>query len=239
LPDEKPHLQLQFIMTQLKLSFREDPESIEEHLQELVGRPVSLTLTDNSTRLLSFKTGEGRIALRLHRMFLAAPAQILAEIAAFIRDPQRGTSAIRRYIRVNRLPACRITEGKKPAGEEARGRIFDLKKVFDALNEEYFQGTVAASIRWGRRSRRRRVKKRILGTFCRETGSIRINPLLDKKTVPQYFVRFIVYHEMLHCALPGHEKNGRRYSHNAEFRRREREFREYTMAKDWEERNLC
>jgi hypothetical protein len=48
----------------------------------------------------------------------------------------------------------------------------------------------------------------------------------------------VVFHEMLHQAVPAREANGRRIVHGPEFRRRERAYPEFARAKAWEERNL-
>jgi hypothetical protein len=63
-----------------------------------------------------------------------------------------------------------------------------------------------------------------------------MNPLLDRRTVPRFFVEFIVYHEMLHADIGVETRNGRRRVHTWEFRRRERLFREYARAISWEKK---
>ncbi len=76
--------------------------------------------------------------------------------------------------------------------------------------------------------------KRTLGSYCLRTNTIRINPVLDRKTVPDYFIGFIVYHEMLHADMGVCRINGRRSVHSSEFRKRERMFKEYEKALAWE-----
>ena len=68
---------------------------------------------------------------------------------------------------------------------------------------------------------------------------IRINPLLDQSWVPLWFLRYILYHEMLHSVVPDEPLGrGRRRVHTEEFNRRERQFRSYARARKWEEENL-
>ena len=73
-----------------------------------------------------------------------------------------------------------------------------------------------------------------MGSYNAETSTIRINPLLDKKTVPAYFLEFVVYHEMLHAYLGIKTRNGRRSIHSREFRLHEKKFRHYAKAMEWE-----
>ena len=91
-------------------------------------------------------------------------------------------------------------------------------------------------ITWGKKNPKWSVRKRMLGSFCRNTNTIRINPVLDKKTIPQYIINFVIYHEMLHSVIPVEKKNGRRLIHTAEFRRREQLFKDYKKAAAWEKR---
>jgi predicted metal-dependent hydrolase len=76
--------------------------------------------------------------------------------------------------------------------------------------------------------------KRTLGSYSQRTNTIRINPVLDRKTVPAYFIEFIVYHEMLHADMGVGRINGRRSVHSSGFRIREKLFKKYEQALAWE-----
>ena len=105
------------------------------------------------------------------------------------------------------------------------------------VNEEYFEGRVSLSITWGTQSHRRIVKKRRLGSYDRDKNMIRISPILDRRTVPRYFVEFVVYHEMLHADIEIYKgRNGRRLIHTKEFRKREKLFKHYERAIAWEKK---
>ena len=59
-----------------------------------------------------------------------------------------------------------------------------------------------------------------------------ISSRLDKKTVPEIFVKFIVYHEMLHAdekEEEGARKRGR--VHSRAFRAKEKLFKDYSLIK--------
>ena len=60
------------------------------------------------------------------------------------------------------------------------------------------------------------------GVYVQDARIIRIHPTLDRVEVPEFYVAAVVFHEMLHQAVPAREVNGRRIVHGAEFRRRER-----------------
>src|SRR5213075_3179426 len=67
-----------------------------------------------------------------------------------------------------------------------------------------------------------------------------INPDHDQPFVPPWFLRYILYHEMLHAVVPDEAgPNGRRCVHTEKFYERERKFPRYRSARKWEEDNLA
>lgn len=120
------------------------------------------------------------------------------------------------------------------------GKHFDLQRIFDQLNDRYFGGRLRGyHVKWGRRRKQRPKDYFIFGTIQEEDRVIRINPLLDQSFVPSWFLRYILYHEMLHSVVPDEVLiNGRRRVHTEEFNRRERQFHSYSRARRWEADNL-
>ena len=120
------------------------------------------------------------------------------------------------------------------------GKYFDLRQNFDRLNERYFGGKLRGyKVLWGRKRKRRPKEYFIFGTIQEEDRVIRINPQLDQSFVPAWFLRYILYHEMLHSVVPDEVlANGRRRVHTEEFNRRERRYRSYLRARRWEQDNL-
>jgi hypothetical protein len=120
------------------------------------------------------------------------------------------------------------------------GRHFDLQRMFDQLNRRYFGGKLRGyEVKWGRRRKHRPKDYFVFGTIQEEDRVIRINPLLDQAFVPSWFLRYILYHEMLHSVVPDEVLNdGRRRVHTDEFNRRERRFHCYSRARRWEQDNL-
>lgn len=115
-----------------------------------------------------------------------------------------------------------------------KGEFHDLREIYDRVNGTYFEGRLDLPIKWvgNRVSKARRVIK--LGSYHLKTGQIRINRVLDKSDVPDYFVSYVVYHEMLHHLYPPYKGNrGRRKIHHEEFKQREKQFRDYVLVKDY------
>src|SRR5881398_3002098 len=120
------------------------------------------------------------------------------------------------------------------------GMHFDLRSMFDNLNERYFRGRLRSyKVMWGRRRKHRPKEYFIFGTIQEEDRVIRISPWLDQPFVPLWFLQYVLYHEMLHAFVPDEVgPNGRRKIHTEQFYRRERKFPAYRRARRWEEENL-
>jgi hypothetical protein len=121
------------------------------------------------------------------------------------------------------------------------GRYFDLRAMFDQLNERHFGGRLRGyKVIWGRWRKHRPKEYFVFGTIQEEDRVIRINPALDQPFVPRWFLRYVLYHEMLHSVVPDQTlAGGRRRVHTEQFNRRERDFPGYRRARRWEEENLA
>ncbi len=202
----------------------------------MLGREIGITLTENSTSMISIKRSPERPNLRIHRIFLEADDFVLQAVADFIRNRKSARPVIQAYIRRHTSSLKTGTPRKAPL--RTKGVCHCLTTLFDNVNAGYFRGEITAAITWGRKAKGRRTRRVTLGSYCRDSRTIRINPLLDRKTVPQFFLEYVIYHEMLHAALGIVDRNGRRSVHFKEFRRREREFAAYEQAIAWEKEHL-
>lgn len=212
-------------------------EDLARRISGDLGVPVRLAVTDNRSTMVSFRRAPGALRLRVHHMFLNAPDHVVRAISDYAGRGRSGAGlALDDYIR-GRQPLIRET-GRGAARLQARGRCFDLLAIFNALNAAHFQGGIRAKIGWGRMPSRRRRKSIRLGVYDHQTREIRIHPALDRPEVPAYFVRFIVFHEMLHQLFPSPTGKGRRNHHPRAFRDREKAFPQYETALQWEKENL-
>jgi len=111
----------------------------------------------------------------------------------------------------------------------AQGNSYDLDKMFSKLNRRYFDSSLEKpTLTWSQRKTRS-----ILGHHDRVYETITISKSLDSAQVPDWFVEFILYHEMLHIKHAARMINGRRYYHTTAFRQDERRFARYDDAQRW------
>jgi len=222
-------------MYQTCFPYELDEVSLKAYLQKTSRKEISLVITDNTTSMLSLRPeGKHTVVLRLHRMFLSACNDVLDEIASYVNDTRQQTPLVRNFINSN---LHRLRE--KPLRQmmaRTEGKHYDLHDIYHRINREYFNSAVSASISWGSKGPKRVARHRTLGSYSTHGHIIRINPILDSKSVPRYFLEFIVYHEMLHADMGIEKKEGRRSVHSKEFRRREKLFKEYERAIEWEKK---
>lgn len=227
---------------QLELSFEEAPRwdapALESTLAREAGREVQVVLTDNRSVLLSVKRTAGAPLVRLHHMFLHAPAAVIAALARNIR--RRGPAAsgeVRRFMNQN-LHRVRRTPREMPP-LQTRGRVYDLGSVFAEINARFFGGRVDVPITWGRGVGRARRGGITFGSYDPVLALIRIHPVLDRPAVPRYFLDSVVHHEMLHHQMGGvSDRAGRTVYHTRAFREAEARFPQHQQALAWEKQNL-
>jgi hypothetical protein len=215
---------------------------LADDLSSLLSERVRLTVHDNRSTMVSYRRGEGELHYRVHHMFLGAPDDVISALATFAGVPRGGATARRRqagaaidaWVKDHRarIGAPRLVS------LQPRGRAHDLQAIFDRLNAQHFDGSIEARIGWGpvRRGRRRRTVK--TGVYVQDARIIRIHPTLDRPEVPEFYLAAVVFHEMLHQAVPALEVNGRRVVHGRAFRARERAYPDHTRARAWEDQHL-
>lgn len=216
---------------------------LADELSSILSERVRLTVHDNRSTMVSFRRRPGEVHYRVHHMFLEAPGEVVSALAAFA-GPGRGGAGARRRRAGSHIDAFVKAHRARIAAPRADrleplGRVHDLQAIFDQVNAAHFDGAIEARIGWGpiRPGRRRRTVK--TGVYVQDARIIRIHPTLDRPEVPTFYVAAVVFHEMLHQAVPAREVNGRRVVHGAEFRRRERAYPDHARARAWEDWNLA
>jgi predicted metal-dependent hydrolase len=217
---------------QLTLPFGHSVDSVRGYFEVVTGKTISLIVTDNSTNMLSVRSKGKCIFVRLQRIFLQSSQEVIDEIAEYIKKGRGETPLLKKFV-IENLGNIKVKSSHKRI-MKTRGRFHNLREIFDALNKEYFDSRITCAITWGTKISRRFVKMRTLGSFDSQSNIIRINPVIDSKKVPKYFLSYIVYHEMLHADIGFAEKDGRYSIHSKEFRKREKLFKQYKRALAWE-----
>lgn len=181
----------------------------------------------------------GRVYVRISDIFKNAPLEVHRSLAfvlvAKLLGKQTPDAFERRYRAFAGTPQilrasdiARRRRGRKIIST-SRGRVYDLDKLFARINGRFFDDAIQKpTLTWSQRRTRR-----ILGHHDAAHDTIVISKTLDARDVPEWFVEYVLYHEMLHIKHPARIINGRRYYHTNAFRADEQRFPHYEAAQDW------
>ena len=190
-----------------------------------------------SSLTLTIRRREDVVFVRFSDLLRRAPLSVLEAAAALLlaRVYRRRASAslVEPYLeyarsgrtrsRMNRMRQNRV----RLRHTAAQGRHFNLDKLFDELNGEYFAGDLQKPrIGWSHRGWRRQ-----FGCYDPGPNQILLNRRLDHPRVPQYAVEYVLFHEMLHVKHPTRRSGCTLVSHSREFRDEEKLFTEFTRAR--------
>lgn len=227
---------------------RNEKERLEGRARELtsiiraeLGLPIRLKITDNKRLLLSQKRHPGAIEIRAHHVFLRADRRVHEAAARYLRDRDPASSAILDEFLAGEADYLRSARVRRPSRVSSLGKVHDLDLILREIVARHFEHPVdTPRIGWGRAASGKKGRKRSiqLGVYDREEALIRIHRALDRDWVPDFYVGFIVYHELLHHLIPPVERGGRLYVHTPEFRRLERKYHYYAEATAFERANL-
>jgi SprT-like family protein len=190
----------------------------------------------------TIRVRSGRVYVRLSDLFQSAPPEVIRALAFLLVARLLSRKAPPAYERIYRAYAfspqvlrasdiARRQRGRKVVST-AQGRVYDLERIFSRLNRRYFEGEIAKPVlTWSRRRARS-----ILGHHNSAHDTITISKTLDSREVPEWFVEYILFHEMLHIKHPARVINGRRYYHPPAFRAEERSYPRFQQAQEWLDR---
>jgi hypothetical protein len=160
---------------------------------------------------------EGAAALLLARVYRRrAPAPLVQPYLEYARSGRTRS-------RMNRMRRGRV----RLANTGPQGEHFDLDKLFEELNEKYFDGQLQRPhIGWSSRGWRRQ-----FGCYDPGPNQILLNRRMDRPTVPRCAVEYVLYHEMLHVKHPTRRSGCSLVSHSREFREEEKRFADFDRAR--------
>ena len=118
------------------------------------------------------------------------------------------------------------------------GEHYNLDEIYTKVNQTYFEGKLNLHITWFNPKKSRYQRRIVLGSYHRDKNLVKINRVLDQADIPEYYISFIVYHEMLHHVAPPIEKKFRkRQIHHQEFKDLEKKFHDYALVKEFRKKS--
>jgi len=165
----------------------------------------------------TIRVRSGQVYVRLSDLIKDSPPEVMRSLAFVLVARLLGKKVPAVHERVYRdytltpdvmrsSDIARRHRGRKMISS-AQGNAYDLEKMFSKLNRRYFDSSLEKpTLTWSQRKTRS-----ILGHHDRVYETITISKSLDSAQVPDWFVEFILYHEMLHIKHAARMINGRRY----------------------------
>jgi hypothetical protein len=233
---------------------RLSPEHWESYLGEKLARRVRVVYgRSRSTPLQARRPRSGATRdgepidwlVRMHAMFAAAPPPVRSAVVDLLhsgRRARRSRELLERWIAdaLARHPPPPVRESSL----STRGRHHDLARLAaDLLEREFAEDSGLRNspprLTWGRTSARGPRRGLRLGSYDAELALVRIHPALDQPAVPDWFVRYVLFHELLHAIHPPVRSSaGRWIRHGEQFRAREDAYPDLERALAWEKRHI-
>ena len=203
-------------------------------------RSCLVRVNANRRDVLWWRRNGRHLEVSVHHVLLTWPSEVIAVVA---REPEAWP------VLQGRLP----TEPRTAALPElhARGRVHDLdallaverRRLRDAHRNTKerlsLAGIADVPVTWGRWPAIPPRRTLRLGSCPHDPLLLRVHPVLDDTAVPSWFVGVVLWHELLHVAIPPKEEaSGRRAVHPPRFRRLERAHPHHDLALAWEGRHI-
>lgn len=207
---------------------------LEQWFSQQLKKPVKIVWTRNRSTMLSSSSRSGVLSLRLHQLFVDSSDDVFLALARYLKS---GNPEAKNRIDQHIAHAQKLFS-KTPRDLEHRGRFHDLLKIHYHLNQLYFHLSSTAKIGWGMANKRRYKRSIQLGCYVQDEHLIRMHPALDQVFVPNFYVSWVVFHEMLHEVFGIESHKRRRVIHSKEFVAIEESYPDYQRSKHWEQNNL-
>lgn len=197
---------------------------------------ISIQFRKYASATSRIRLEDGELCVSISDLLESAPAPIQEALAYILISklyrkvpPASLVARYRRYL--NRADVRRTLhlvqkERGRKAYSHPRGRVYDLRAIFEELNLEYFYGLMAQpEIGWSLRPSRT-----TLGHYDPSHHVIVLTNLFDSEKVPELLLKYVMFHEMLHLRYPTEHRGARRCVHTKEFKQAEKAFRGYQIA---------
>jgi hypothetical protein len=119
-----------------------------------------------------------------------------------------------------------------------KGLVYDLKELFDTINQQYFRSKIESFIRWGTYASKTSYQTYFKDQHGNRHNLITIAGVYNHPKIPEFAIKGVIFHEMLHIVIPRYKKNGRNVIHSPEFKKAERMYPFRDKWYTWERENI-
>ena len=208
--------------------------SIQKKLEQSSGKKLKVKINDNRSTMLSVRWEPDYTRVSLHRIFLDAPQNVMDDLACYLKEGDQPVGfTVRAFIEDN-LKKLDYSHTIDAGKLYVQGRVYNLKEIYNRLNDEYFDGRLKLFITWFGKHELKARSRINFGLYYDPLKLIKINRLMDKTEIPEYVLSYVIYHEMLHFVCPSYyDEKGIHRIHTKEFKAMERQYEHYKRALKW------
>lgn len=208
--------------------------SFQQEIELQSRKKLDLKINDNCSTMLSVKWEPDRTKVSMHRIFLQAPQNVMDALSCYILQEHKLMAPTIRAFIEEKVRTLDYSHTLNLSKLYTQGNVYNLQKIYDRVNDEYFCGKIDLKMTWFGKPSQRNRSRFTFGLYVDTLKLIKIHTCLDSPAVPDYFISYVVYHEMLHHVYPAYiDEEGIRRVHGEQFKEKEKEFRYYALAKDW------
>lgn len=208
--------------------------TFQQKIENLSGVKLKLKINDNRSTMLSVRWEPDCTKVSLHRMFLEAPRNVMQSLACYICQEHKIISRDIKAFIEDGLKKLDYSHTLDKSKLYVQGNIFNLKDLYDELNDEYFNGKLKLFITWFGKPWQRNRSRVTFGLYHDQLKLIKINRLLDSPSVPHYVISYVIFHEMMHYICPTYvDEKGLHRVHSKEFKAKETRYKYFDLAQQW------
>lgn len=208
--------------------------TFQQQVENLAGVKLKLKINDNRSTMLSVRWEPDCTKVSLHRMFLQAPRNVMQSLACYIsREHEMISRDVKVFIEdgLKKLDYSHTLDKSKLYSQ---GNTFNLKNLYDEINDDYFKGKLKLYITWFGKPFQPNKSRVTFGLYHNQLKLIKINRLLDSPAVPDYVISYVIFHEMLHHICPAYvDEKGLYRVHSKEFKAKETRYEYFDQAQKW------
>ena len=193
-------------------------------------RPLRLRVCSCRRSYVSVRRKSNQIFATVNPAFVSAPQWVIQALGAYLEQGKDG-SKLELFFDFWDVDSSRSSRSGR--------HVHDLPTIVHGLISRYRLRGLRVSVIWDQRSTLRPGQLPRLASFRVESRTIVVSRLLDRKTVPQFVLEWIIFHELLHAVHKVRRHNGRRVFHPRTFRNDERRFSDRVRALTWVRRHMA
>lgn len=204
-------------------------KTLSDKISTALGKPVRLEFSHvGSQRIFSSPLDDGSLHVVLDPLFEHIDGDDLEGLLRYLKiGDESSKSEVIDYLR-------RVSDGVSSASPEYR-----LQLRLDELMKVHFSRLPHLKLVLGRIGKKGKQKSIRLASYWPSKGEVRVHPYMLDDTVPDYYITFLLFHELCHAELilSGKAKTGEH--HGPDFYALEDQCPDVERCREWEKQHLA